>query len=202
MADILINDQKMRCLFDTGAEINLLPTEFAKKLCLALKSTAGVQPVSVDQTPVRCEGVAEVRVRVGQNKQLQEVKFYVVHGIEYGIISFPLLTQLGAVTDCGLKTVKIGNTIIGNAGSTIAATSAKTAKVCRVRLSEPTVIHPGQERFLSASFDGEEKSPFGGSCGGSTRVYQSNWPGSSCSENTKRSKAYSCLCNKCMGPPS
>ena len=103
-----------------------------------------------------------MRLSVGRNKQLQKVKFYVVHGIEYGIISFPLLTQLGAVIDCGLKTVKIGNTIIGNAGSTIAATSVKTAKVCRVQLSESTVIHPGQERFLSASIDGVEKSPFEG----------------------------------------
>ena len=69
MADILINKTKIKSLCDTGAEINLLPADFAEKHCLSLKLVNGVQPVSVDQTPVRCAGSQSVHIQVGSVKQ-------------------------------------------------------------------------------------------------------------------------------------
>ena len=64
MVDILINKTKIKCLCDSGAEINLLPADFAekKKHCLSLKPVNGVQPVSVDQAPVRCADVTVLRI--------------------------------------------------------------------------------------------------------------------------------------------
>ena len=52
MADILINGTKLKCLCDTGAEINPLAAEFAEKHCLSLKPVYGVQLARVDLTPV------------------------------------------------------------------------------------------------------------------------------------------------------
>ena len=40
----------------------MLSVDFAKKHSLSLKPDKGVQPVSVDHTPVRCEGVTDVNV--------------------------------------------------------------------------------------------------------------------------------------------
>ena len=79
--------------------MNLLPDEFAEKHCLSLKPVNDVQPVIVDQTLVQCTGVTDVHIQVGPHQQFSNVNFYAVHGIEYGILSFPLLSQLGTVID-------------------------------------------------------------------------------------------------------
>ena len=64
--------------------------------------------------------------------------------------------------DCGAKTVTIAGLIIGNAEPPVQSATVKTASVCRIQLAESTVIHPGQERFLSASIERVPDSPFDG----------------------------------------
>jgi hypothetical protein len=89
-------------------------------------------------------------------------KFYAVHGIEYGILGLPLLIQLGATIDCGTKTVKIDGILINNAQPSVQTATIKTTRVCRLQLTQTTVVRPGQETFLSAKIEGNTGSPFEG----------------------------------------
>ena len=162
MTDILINNKKLTCLCDTGAEVNLLPAEFAERHCFSVKCADGIQPVSVDQTPVRCSGVTFASLKVGPTTYANNTKFYAVHGIEYGILGLPLLSQLGVTINCGTKTVHMGGILINNAQPSVQTATIKTARVCRIRLSQTTVIRPGQETFLSAQIEGNTGSPFEG----------------------------------------
>ena len=97
MTDILVNNKKLRCLCDTGAGVNLLTFRFANRHGLLLNNLDRVKPVSVDQTPVNCSGVTFTSVKIGTSRV--STKFYVVEGIDYGILSFPLLSQLGGGHD-------------------------------------------------------------------------------------------------------
>ena len=160
MTDILVNNKKLRCLCDTGAEVNLLPLRFANRHGLLLNNLDGVKPVSVDQTPVNCSGVTFTSVKIGTSRV--STKFYVVEGIDYGILSFPLLSQLGAIIDCNKNTVSINGMPITNIPPTVQDTVVTTARVCRVQLTTSTVIHPGQEKLLSAKLVGQDDSPFEG----------------------------------------
>ena len=91
MTDILVNSQKLRCLCDTGAEVNLLPLRFANRHGLLLNNLDGVKQVSMDQTPVNCPGVTFTSVIIGTSRV--STKFYVVQDVDYGILSFPLLIE-------------------------------------------------------------------------------------------------------------
>ena len=161
MTDILVNNQKLRCLCDTRAEVNLLPLRFANRHGL-LKNLDGVKPVSVDQTPVNCSGVTSTSIKIGTSGLSMKAKFYVVEGIDYGILSFPLLSQLGAIIDCNNNTVSINGIPITNIPPTVQDTAVATARVCRVQLTTSTVIHPGQEKFLSAKLIELDDCPFEG----------------------------------------
>ena len=63
------------------------------------------------------------------------------------------------MTEVQIKTISIDGLIIGNAEPSLQTATITTASVCRVRLEWSTVIHPGQERFLSASIKGTSNSP-------------------------------------------
>ena len=160
MTDILVNNKKLRCLCDTGAEVNLLPLRFANRHGLLLNNLDGVKPVSVDQMPVNCSGVTFTSVKIGTSRV--STKFYVVEGIDYGILSFPLLSQLGAIIDCNKNTVSVNGMSITNIPPTVQDTVVTTARVCRVQLTTSTVIHPRQEKLLSAKLIGQYDSPFEG----------------------------------------
>ena len=160
MTDILVNNKKLRCLCDTGAEVNLLPLRFANRHGLLLNNLDGVKPVCVDQTPVNCSGVTFTSVKIGTSRV--STKFYFVEDIDHGILSLPLLSQLGAIIDCNKNTVSINGMPITNIPPTVQDTVVTTARVCRVQLTTSTVIHPEQEKLLSAKLIGQDDSPFEG----------------------------------------
>ena len=116
----------------------------------SIETFDGVRPVSVDQSPVRCAGTTSVSMRVGQTT-CDNVVFYAVHGIEYGILSLPLSSQLGALIDCRAKTVTDGVQI-----PNVQSASVKTARVCSIRLAHSKTIQPGQETLLYGQIEGTE----------------------------------------------
>lgn len=152
MTDIFINNKKFKCLCDTGAEVNLIPAELAEKHCLSLSPVNGVQPVSVDQTTRGSENT---------NRATEHVKFYALSRHWIWNFELPLPSHLGAKIDCATKTIRIDNLVYNVEASPPTATIA-TATVCRVRLVESTVMHPRQERFLSACVEGTAVTPFKG----------------------------------------
>ena len=125
MTDILVNNQKLRCLCDTGAEVNLLPLRFVNRHRLLLKNLDGVKPVSMDQMPVNCSGVTFTSLIIGTSRVSKT--FYVVEDIDYGILSFPLLSQLGAIIDCNKNTDSINGIPITNIPPTVQDTVVTTA---------------------------------------------------------------------------
>ena len=148
--------KKVQCMCETGAEVTLLPTGLAERQSLSLKPVTVLQPVSVDQAPVRfavaVRFAGATDVHMDSAKQLHCVSFCAVNGIEYGILGLSLLIQLGAVIDCSTKAISIE--------PFLQTATIKTASVCRVRLEEWTVVLPGQECFLSARIEGTSKRPF------------------------------------------
>ena len=127
-----------------------------------LKNLDGVKLVSVDQTPVNCSGVTSTSIKIGTSGLRMKAKFYVGEGIDYGILSFPLLSQLGVIIDCNNNTVSINGIPITNIPPTVQDTAVATARICRVQLTTSTVIHPGQEKFLSAKLIELDDCPFEG----------------------------------------
>ena len=89
MVDILFDDKPLFCLSDIGAEINLLPAKFAKK---NVQRQPNRRPVMVDGTGVQCRGMTTATIAIGQ--QVTPATFYIVEGVEIGILGLDALGKL------------------------------------------------------------------------------------------------------------
>ena len=145
MVNALINNRKLNCLCDTGAQINVLhlPHAFAMKHCGRITAYVGQKPASVS-SEVKCTGVVLAQLTVG-DKVITSL-FYVIKSLEYGIRGMAVLKQLGANIDAGSGSMSVDGIVVGNTNS--ANQCIIIARCYHIRLKQSTIIRPGEEKLL------------------------------------------------------
>lgn len=151
MVNTLINNRKLNLLCDTGAQINLLPHDFAVKYCGPITVYVGQKPVSVDGSEVKCTGVVSAKITVG-NRVITSL-FYVMKSLEYGILGMALLKQLGANINAATGSMSVDGIVVGNTNS--ASQSVITARCYHIKLKESMIIRPGEEKLLIGTAETE-----------------------------------------------
>ena len=156
MVNALINNRNLKLLCDTGAQINLIPHEFALKHCGRITTYMEQKPVSVDGSEVKCTGVVHAELKVGD--KIITTLFYVMKSLEYGILGMAALKQLGANIDTVTGSMFVDGMVVGNTVN--ADQNIVTARCYHVRLKQSTVIGPGEEKLLTGV--AEISAPFTG----------------------------------------
>ena len=158
MVNALINNRKLNCLCDTGAQINVLPHAFAMKHCGRITGYVGQKRVSVDGSEVKCSGVVSAQLTVG-DKVITSL-FYVMKSLEYGILGMAVLKQLGANIDAGSGSMSVDGIVVDNTNS--ANQSIIIARYYHIRLKQSTITRPGEEKLLIGTCMAETEALFTG----------------------------------------
>ena len=87
-----IEQKPVLFLVDTGAEVSLIPYEVVQSNKLPVRRNIVRQPVMVDGTALRCEGTVVTSLQLRSHKV--HSSFYVVQGIEYGIMGTDTVSTL------------------------------------------------------------------------------------------------------------
>ena len=106
------------------------------------------QPIMVDGSALRCEGMTDMlTLTIGPSKISQS--FYVVRGLEYGILGTDILAHLNVQIDVATKSLYLH----GQRVSTFETVTAATSSVCLIKFGQVyspdrVVISPGEERTI------------------------------------------------------
>ena len=160
MVDILLDDKPLSCLCDTGAEINLLPAKFAKKHAMKIRRQPNRRPVMVDGTGVQCRGTTTATIAIGQ--QVTPATFYIVEGVEIGILGLDALEKLRTKIDTTTGQLVMGDEIIIDSRKNVSSSNIQMAQCCNHRLTESATVQPGQECFLKAEVSEGDVPTWGG----------------------------------------
>lgn len=151
MVDILLDNKPISCLCDTGAEINLLPAQFVKKHAMKMEGQPTRRPVMVDGTGVQCRGLTTATITIG--KQVMPTTFYVVDGVEIGILGLDALGKLQTKIDTATGQLVMGDEVIVGSNKNMPPSNIQTVQCCKICLTESVIVQPGQERFLKAEVE-------------------------------------------------
>ena len=143
-----IYDRNYAFLVDTGADVSLLPYSVVETNNLPLRRRMVRQPIMVDGSALRCEGMTDMlTLTIGPSKISQS--FYVVRGLEYGILGTDILAHLNVQIDVATKSLYLH----GQKVSTFETVTAATSSVCLIKFGQVyspdrVVISPGEERTI------------------------------------------------------
>lgn len=152
MVDIFLDNKPITCLCDTGAEINLIPAPFVRKHAMRIEEQPTTRPVMVDGTGVKCIGLTTATITIG--KQVIPATFYIVEGVEIGILGLDALGKLQTKIDTTTGQVVMGDEEIVGHPKKVNSACIETARCCYLRLVESVTVNPGEERFLKAQLSG------------------------------------------------
>ncbi len=149
MVRATIYDGNHAFLVDTEVDISLLPYRVVEANNLSVRRRMVQQPVMVDGSALQCESMTdELTLTIGTSKVSKS--FYVVRGIEYGILG----TDNWHISMCKLTLLqKVYICMVRRSRSTFETVGASTSSVCltkfgRVYSPDRVVISPGEERTI------------------------------------------------------
>ena len=146
MVSAFINGHSINCLVDSGAEVSVLPSSCLQHCKLKIDKSLAQQPVQVDGSILRCDGLVSTHVTVGPTI-LYHQPFYVVP-IEYGILGLDALSQLNAQIDLKSRTLIIDSQTMPSIPFEHSVNKYPSIQLIRystIRSPERTSIPPGQE---------------------------------------------------------
>ena len=116
-----IYDRNYAFLVDTGADIRLLRYSFVETNNLPLRRRIVRQPIMVDGFALRCEGMTDMlTLTIGPSKISQS--FYVVRGLEHGILGTDILAHLNVQIDVATKSLYLHGQKVSTFETVTAAT--------------------------------------------------------------------------------
>ena len=80
MVSAVVNGIACPFLIDTGADVSLLPLEVVQRHALPIRRHVARQPVMVDGSTLRCDGIVSTAVQLGSRSA--QGSFYAVQGLE------------------------------------------------------------------------------------------------------------------------
>ena len=142
----IIRETELDFLVDTGAEVSVIPSSFAKQKGFMLSSQQKILTV-LDGTVVSCDGIVTVSVKFQDTYIMGD--FYVVDKASHGIIGLDILSHLNAKIDIQNHQVIIQKILTESMKpETPEESKSKMATVCHIRLAKTTVVQPGNEQFI------------------------------------------------------
>ena len=149
MVRATIYDRNHGFLVDTEADISLLPYSVLEANNLQVRRRMVRQPVKVDGAALQCESMTdELKLTISLSKVSKS--FYVVRGLEYGILGTDIPARLNLQIDVATKSLYLHCQKV----STFETVGAATSSVCLIkfgRVYSPyrALISPGEERTRS-----------------------------------------------------
>ena len=106
------------------------------------------QPIMVDGSALRCAGMTDMLTLTISPSKISQ-SFYVVRGLEYGILGTDILAHLNVQIDVATKSLYLH----GQKVSTFETVTAATSSVCLIKFGQVyspdrVVISPGEERTI------------------------------------------------------
>ena len=142
----IITETELDFLVDTGAEVSVIPSSFAKWKGFMLSSQWKILTM-LDRTVVSCDGIVTVPVKFQDTYIMGD--FYVVDKASHGIIGLDILSCLNAKIDTqNHQVIKQNNVSESMKPETPEESKSKIATVCHIRLEKTTVVQPGHEQFI------------------------------------------------------
>ena len=142
----IITETELDFLVDTGAEVSVIPSSFAKQKGFMLSSQRKILTM-FDATVVSSDGIVTVPIKFQDTYVMGD--FYVVDKASHRIIGFDILSRLNSKIGTQNHQVRIQNNVSESMKpETPEESKSKIATVCHIRLAKTTVVQPGHGQFI------------------------------------------------------